>query len=419
MKNIKDFEKLLGTTRSIVQRHEDRMSEHGYMFNIFSIMKMERDEVRTHSAMIAELLNPKGRHGQGAVFLKAFLSTLKPQLVNHAEPQKNILLDKLDCSIVKVFKEKSFSGGGDRIDIYVDFKDTLLIIENKIDARDGDKQLQRYDNIGKVSKKKYCLLYLTKYGTEAEDRSSCGVNYSCISYKEHIREWLETCIKEVALVPMVREAIFQYLNLVKKITGVSMSNELNEEIIKLLRESDNIKHVELLEKQVKTVKGRLLYEFFEKIKHEVESADCKSVLDFKENKGGERIYNEQNCLKWFEGGKNKTHSIGLFFDIGETDYLFHIQVATQALHYGLVKVKKSDRKYEIIPFDKEHCIPLPDDKLWKVRNWDRIKWYSVECDNIWLDIETLQKPDKFISELKNNIIYIHENILNNIKPTIF
>lgn len=39
-------------------------------FNIFRILKLESSEVRLHSAFIAELLNPKGNHGQKDKFLK-------------------------------------------------------------------------------------------------------------------------------------------------------------------------------------------------------------------------------------------------------------------------------------------------------------------------------------------------------------
>lgn len=39
-----------------------------------------------------------------------------------------------------------------------------------------------------------------------------------ISYEHHIINWLENCIKEVALLPTIRETIFQYLNLIKKLT---------------------------------------------------------------------------------------------------------------------------------------------------------------------------------------------------------
>jgi len=46
----------------------------GENFNIFSILDMERKEVETHSKFIYELLDTKGSHGQGELFLQLFIS---------------------------------------------------------------------------------------------------------------------------------------------------------------------------------------------------------------------------------------------------------------------------------------------------------------------------------------------------------
>ena len=47
-------------------------------YNIFSVLNMERDETKLHSAIIADLLNPNGRHELGSepliLFLKNALS---------------------------------------------------------------------------------------------------------------------------------------------------------------------------------------------------------------------------------------------------------------------------------------------------------------------------------------------------------
>ena len=42
-------------------------------FNIFEILGVAHLEVSTHSAFIANLLNPKGSHSQGTKFLEKFL----------------------------------------------------------------------------------------------------------------------------------------------------------------------------------------------------------------------------------------------------------------------------------------------------------------------------------------------------------
>lgn len=44
----------------------------GELFNTFSILKMETAENKTHSNFIAELLNPKGSHLKGSIFLERF-----------------------------------------------------------------------------------------------------------------------------------------------------------------------------------------------------------------------------------------------------------------------------------------------------------------------------------------------------------
>ena len=45
-------------------RHADALNQAtGEHFNIFQILRIGHLEVKTHSPILAELLNPKGRHG--------------------------------------------------------------------------------------------------------------------------------------------------------------------------------------------------------------------------------------------------------------------------------------------------------------------------------------------------------------------
>lgn len=46
-------------------------------FNVFHLLGVAADERHTHSALLAELLNPGGSHGQGHHFLQHFLSYCK------------------------------------------------------------------------------------------------------------------------------------------------------------------------------------------------------------------------------------------------------------------------------------------------------------------------------------------------------
>src|SRR5688500_17218697 len=64
---------LLQQIIAINKKYEGIADITGENFNIFRILKVDSNEVRTHSAFLAELLNPKGSHGQKDVFLKLFI----------------------------------------------------------------------------------------------------------------------------------------------------------------------------------------------------------------------------------------------------------------------------------------------------------------------------------------------------------
>ena len=57
---------------SINKKYENIAEITGENFNVFRILGLSSSEVRTHSAFIAELLNPKGSHNQKQIFLKLF-----------------------------------------------------------------------------------------------------------------------------------------------------------------------------------------------------------------------------------------------------------------------------------------------------------------------------------------------------------
>jgi non-canonical (house-cleaning) NTP pyrophosphatase len=56
---MQNEKKLLNEVSEKLRNFEESQKKEGGIFNIFSITKIERREVDTHSAMIAELLNPR------------------------------------------------------------------------------------------------------------------------------------------------------------------------------------------------------------------------------------------------------------------------------------------------------------------------------------------------------------------------
>ncbi|AZI26328.1 hypothetical protein EA772_13615 [Pedobacter sp. G11] len=71
--NNAPFQNLLSQVNNLFARYEKVNELTGDNFNVFRILKLESSEVRMHSAFLAELLNPKGSHGQKDIFLKLFI----------------------------------------------------------------------------------------------------------------------------------------------------------------------------------------------------------------------------------------------------------------------------------------------------------------------------------------------------------
>lgn len=215
---------------------KQRKYDSGETFNVFEVLRLQRDEVRLHSSFIAALLDPKGSHGLKTKLLESFLQVLKAD---------NILLE-LDT--VRVEKEmfigqisKSGEEGGRMDIVLMDKHKNAIVIENKIDARDQPKQLLRYDNYCKKHFKKYRIYYLTKWGVDPSDESCGGKDYDCwtVSYSEDILSWLDDCIRISEKVRPVNETIKQYrINLVEILNIMSENSE--KELLSISTKDENI-----------------------------------------------------------------------------------------------------------------------------------------------------------------------------------
>lgn len=212
---------------SIMQGYRERALLSGDHFNLFRVIGATSDEVKVHSAFIAELLNPKGSHGQGDIFLKLFLREVK--IVDFD-------LEGASVVIEKYIGVKTDTSGG-RLDICIMNRNgDKLIIENKIYAGDQENQLIRYSGYNPRE-----LLYLTLDG-HCPDSSSCGqmkegVDYTCLSYRDDILNWLEECRKEAAMAPLLREGISHYINLIRYLTNQSINKRMNDEVMNILVEN--------------------------------------------------------------------------------------------------------------------------------------------------------------------------------------
>ena len=171
---------------------------------------MRCEEVRLHSAFIAELLNPNGSHGLSNSFLQAFLERFGLPS-NYVKEAKSKITER------NIGRKTKTEGG--RIDIIIEDGNHAVIIENKIYAEDQENQLLRYNNYGKKKfPNGFELVYLTLDGVEPDKKSldNKEILFKQKSYKKDIVEWLDECVELAKEKPLVKAVIIQYKDLIKK-----------------------------------------------------------------------------------------------------------------------------------------------------------------------------------------------------------
>lgn len=168
-------------------------------FNAMDFVRWDENKV---SEIIGFLLNPKGEHDQGGIYLDLFLKRL-------AVPIKFTEKEAVEV----ILEDRTFENR--RIDIVLSYKNykKIIGIENKINltTKDQENQVADYmcflEEIVKencVDEHSYMLYYLTPKGRELSKES--GGNKAekwieegklvPINYEDHIIPFLEECVKE-------------------------------------------------------------------------------------------------------------------------------------------------------------------------------------------------------------------------------
>jgi hypothetical protein len=204
-----DFVQLKGGFLTVqhAAMEEARLSAPGY--NVFSVLGLSRSEVRTHSAMLAHLLNPQASHGQMSLFLRCFLEHCAQKYAGFPMPS-----DAVENGHWETLTELSTPYG--RLDIVVRSPDLnfIFVIENKVDAGEQQDQLTRYGRWLAAHQQEYpsqALLYLSVHGQPAYTAGEFP--YFRLSYRQDIPAWLERALPQIQA-PNVLEVVRQYRSLV-------------------------------------------------------------------------------------------------------------------------------------------------------------------------------------------------------------
>lgn len=268
---MNDIINILNQVRIVSQKIKEQRKEkfeRGESFNIFNDLGFMSNEVHLHSMFLANLLNPKGSHGQRGKFLEAFLKMLQKSFP--AISADSLELDTAVASVeVEKYIGRQTDSEGGRIDIYLTDGKHSIIIENKIYAGDQHHQMLRYWNYGMSQKgndteKSFVLIYLTLDGC-SPSKDSLGEDLKendivCLSYKSDIRGWLDRCVELASRTPLVRETINQYISTIDILTNNVMED--NKELLDILSKEENLDAIYDIANNKNIVVNRFINEVF-------------------------------------------------------------------------------------------------------------------------------------------------------------
>lgn len=376
-----EIQNLFKDVSAVSQKYKAEIEQSGERFNIFKILDRTTDEVKTHSAFVATLLRPNGTHGKGTLFLKSFVELLK------AKSESDI---DFDIESAEVFVEYSIgqttATTGGRIDILVqDKKGRKIIIENKIYAGEQANQLLRYYNFDNNS----TLVYLTLGG---EKPNSIGKDKKviCISYKENIVSWLETCLADTD--KHIYGTIYQYINLIKYLTNQTINSNMKKEIVNaIITNEENLSVAFNIAGSIGGVKQLLLDDFAKRLKEKVESDNIKVEIESKQKRA------IGTCL-YFVKGSQKVRLLTV------SNYVeFYLDIMTEA----------HDKK------DKNAMASYQEELNVKSQEWGRLedmnKGWGHSNWGIKLNLLNSDSAEKWKELLPNNV----DETVNNVSGYVF
>jgi hypothetical protein len=202
--------------RNALQAAVGQPSAHRCTFNVFAVTHRSGFETTTHSALLCDLLDPRGSHGQGGAFLKAFLEIIDDNLPRDPVRPPWPPAD----GWWRVTAEARTEDG--RLDIVLANRGpsgpATIVIENKWDARLGKRQLERYgEYLAKLTRSershRTCLVYLTR--DRENYRELFLVDLLCLSHSVNISALIQSVLETSKdnVPPALREPLLQYCSI--------------------------------------------------------------------------------------------------------------------------------------------------------------------------------------------------------------
>jgi hypothetical protein len=191
-------------------------------FNVFDLIRPDENRL---SDVLALLLDPRGAHGQGDLFLRLLIEKLDAGLstkqTKHAKVQREAPTRRID-------------NNRRRMDVLVDAND-LVVIENKVNAAEQPEQVKDYlEHLRRCIQDRSArstLIYLTPSGRrpgsinrEIVEQEVAGNRLRCWSYGQHLCAWLEACRSQCEA-PRFRDFLTDFIDYIELVLKRESENE--------------------------------------------------------------------------------------------------------------------------------------------------------------------------------------------------
>jgi len=370
---MKNMQSLLSQISVISQKNAEILEASGGRFNMFRVLGVNHYET-THSAILAELLDPKGSHGLKKDFLEAFV-----KIAFSSEA-----FQIFDVEDAHVYTEYYTADG--RVDILIeDGKGHAIIIENKIYAGDQEEQLKRYNKFAqnKYGDANYRILYLTLDGSEASENSSDGVGYEQLSFEKDIISWLDECVKIATRFPLVRETLVQYINHLKTLTNQDMNKKNTDEIVQLLSSSkENIEAAFTVFENIQALRSNLAERLIARLN------EIAKELDIQVEVGSQFIKGEKYAKFIFKISKWEYFDIQFEFEKGnfiELGYMYKLRNDDNRPEESIEYLSPKFQRHNI--YNKG--IPCGWSYMTKYRNWDAEAFFAITTGEMKSEIKRI------------------------------
>ncbi|WP_407381046.1 PD-(D/E)XK nuclease family protein [Helicobacter sp.] len=396
---MEKYDEFFKKVKGFLEQAEKHKRRGNNDFNPYLQMWSESNEVKLHSALICGFLDPLGNHYQGDVFLETFL-----ECVGLRE-----WFD--DTSNARVHQESQY------IDVYITNGEKHIIIENKINAGDQDRQIERYiETIAKEQSKdsnddmesgesetpqeqsasydNIAVLYLVPYKRNPS-KSSLGkweiqgeylvngdnkVRFKAISYKNEILKWIENSQAKIGCITRLNSALYFYKDVVQIITN---TKENTMSVAKFLTEKNMEENMEIVFEILKS-------------KDKIIESYCKAIIE---------EYREQIESKGFEIVKtSKNKKMGNW---GKNDLSYPLMIKPKdcSKYYFAFCVEHYIRKekyncYGVRIFEQNLNDNLDDNISSKIIDYLNVKfiwWLNYDKNFWWYAFDTS------IAELESNL----------------